>query len=82
VTDEFTPADRQKYVFEAVLSVLKGDFQFDDKDQARRFFLTLRQKFITWNSTVFQSADFKRVEKEWQDMLTKMNKAGVHAKSL
>lgn len=70
-TDEFTPAERQKYIFEAVLLVLKSDFQFNDKDQARKFFLTLRQKFITWNSTVFQGADFKRVEKEWQDMLTK-----------
>ena len=53
---------RQKYVFAKVIGVLKANFKFDDKDQARRFFQELQLTFIDWNYIVFGSDKFKHQE--------------------
>ena len=60
--DAACSAERQKYVFERVLEVLKDEFKFDNKDQARRFFLELRQLFSDWNYSPYQSDKFKQCE--------------------
>lgn len=60
--DVATPLDRQRYVFNKVLEILRADFAFPDKDRARRFFLELTQEFKNWNPTEFQSPEFKQVE--------------------
>ena len=60
--DAACSAERQKYVFERVLEVLKDEFKFDNKDQARRFFLELRQFFSDWNYSPYQSDKFKQCE--------------------
>jgi V/A-type H+/Na+-transporting ATPase subunit A len=62
--DEATSAERQKHVFGLVDEILRHEFDFDDKDKARRFFQELRQKFITWNSSEFQSQEFNAIEGE------------------
>ncbi|MBR2963420.1 MAG: V-type ATP synthase subunit A [Lentisphaeria bacterium] len=53
---------RQKYVFAKVIGVLKADFKFDDKDQARRFFQELQLTFIDWNYIAFGSDKFEHQE--------------------
>ena len=60
--DAATSADRQQYVFKHVVDVLKNEFKFDDKDQARRFFLELRQLFTDWNYSPYNSDKFKKGE--------------------
>ena len=60
--DAATSADRQQYVFKRVVDVLKDEFKFDDKDQARRFFLELRQLFTDWNYSPYNSDKFKKGE--------------------
>lgn len=60
--DAATSADRQQYVFRRVVEVLKDEFKFDDKDQARRFFLELRQLFTDWNYSPYNSDKFKKGE--------------------
>ena len=60
--DAATSAERQQYVFERVVGVLKDEFKFDDKDQARRFFLELRQLFTDWNYSPYNSDKFKKGE--------------------
>ena len=60
--DAATSADRQQYVFKQVVEVLKDEFKFDDKDQARRFFLELRQLFTDWNYSPYNSDKFKKGE--------------------
>jgi V/A-type H+-transporting ATPase subunit A len=67
--DECSTAERQKYVFDLVDEILRREMDFDSKDLARRFFQELRQKFINWNSSEFQSEDFKRVENELRDQI-------------
>jgi V/A-type H+-transporting ATPase subunit A len=60
--DGATDADRQKYVFNKVISVLSADFGFKDKDLARRYFLELRQNFLDWNFSETGSDEFKQLE--------------------
>ena len=63
-TDEATPADRQKHVYKLMTEIIDQEFQFEDKDAARRFFQQLRQSFVNWNSAAFLSEDFKGKEKD------------------
>ena len=53
---------RQQYCFAKVIGVLKANFKFDDKDQARRFFQELQLTFIDWNYIAFNSDKFKHQE--------------------
>ena len=53
---------RQQYCFAKVIGVLKSEFKFDDKDQARRFFQELQLTFIDWNYIAFGSDKFKSQE--------------------
>lgn len=63
--DEATSKERQKYVFEFIDGkILTVDFDFKDKDQALKFFQTLRQLFRGWNSADWGSGEFISIEKE------------------
>ena len=53
---------RQQYCFAKVIGVLKAEFKFDDKDQARRFFQELQLTFIDWNYIAYGSDKFKHQE--------------------
>ena len=63
-TDEATAADRQKHVYRLITEIIDREFQFENKDAARRFFQQLRQSFVNWNSAAFESEDFKRGEQD------------------
>lgn len=67
--DSSCGAERQGYVFDKLLSVINHDFSFQDKDQARTFFLNLRQLFVDWNYQPWQSDDFKAQEAKIDAML-------------
>ena len=60
--DGTTDYDRQRYMFDRVLEVLKCEFDFTDKDEARSFILNLRQMYIDCNYLEFKSADFNAQE--------------------
>ena len=60
--DASTNADRQRYVFDKVCSVLGSAFPFEDKEEARRWFLELRQLFIDWNYIARSDAEFEQQE--------------------
>lgn len=55
---------RQRYVTDKLLCVLGSDYSADGKDEARAFFNRMRQKFIDWNYTEFESDAFKQAESE------------------
>ena len=61
--DAPTTEVRQKYVFHLIYEILETEFSFDSKDAARKFFQSLRQKFIEWNSIEWLAEDFKQKEK-------------------
>ena len=61
--DAAVSVERQKYTFAKVVEVLGSDFELADKDTARNFFNQLRQKFIDWNYSLWESDKFKENEK-------------------
>lgn len=60
--DGATSAERQRYTFDKVISVVDGKFIFTDKEKTRRYFLELRQLFINWNYASQESDEFKELE--------------------
>ncbi|MFH1519834.1 MAG: V-type ATP synthase subunit A [Candidatus Omnitrophota bacterium] len=67
--DAATSLERQKYVFGKVSLALKQEFDFDQKEMARKAFYELRQLFIDWNYKEFKSSEFKKQEKIINDYL-------------
>ncbi len=62
--DEFTPRDRQIYIFGFIQQILLGQFSFVSKEDALGFFQKLRQLFRGWNSASWQTDEFKTIEEE------------------
>ncbi|MFH0840308.1 MAG: V-type ATP synthase subunit A [Candidatus Omnitrophota bacterium] len=67
--DEATSADRQKYIFDFIYGILTAEFEFEDKEEALKFFQKLRQEFRGWNSSAWDSAAFKKTEKDITSLL-------------
>ena len=55
---------RQRYVVDKLVCILGSDYALDSKDDARRFFNQMRQLFIDWNYTEFESDNFRKYEGE------------------
>ena len=60
--------ERQRYVTDKLVYILGSEFSLSDKDDARTFFNRLRQKFIDWNYTEFNSEAFTKAEAEIDTM--------------
>ena len=56
--------ERQRYVTDKLIRLLGSEYALDDKDTARSFFNRMRQKFIDWNYTEFESEIFQKTEAE------------------
>ena len=68
--------ERQRYMFDLVLSVLREEgFDFTDKDGARRYFLELRQLFMDMNYLPFKSAEFEAQLRQITDKIAEGKKA-------
>ena len=64
LTDANCTRERQRYVTDKLVFVLGSDYALDSKDEARSFFNRMRQKFIDWNYTEFESEKFAKAEAE------------------
>ena len=62
--DQAASIERQQYVFAHILRILGSNFTFKDKEEARTWFNGLRQKFIDYNYSPWESAEFKSIEAE------------------
>ena len=60
--DGATPKERQAHVFAFVVEIIETRFSFLDKAQALHLFQNLRQLFVDWNSTPWQSEEFEATE--------------------
>jgi V/A-type H+-transporting ATPase subunit A len=69
-TDEATTSERQRHVYSLIAEIIDQPFDFESKDKARRFFQEMRQSFITFNSTIFDSNEFKQSEKLIRDKMS------------
>ena len=71
--DGATSADRQKRSFDLVLRVLKQEFGFTGKDDARRYFLELRQLCMDLNYLREETPEYK---KQYAAIEDKLNEPG------
>ena len=67
--DAACSTERQVYVSRVLDEILQKSFKFDNKEEARKYFYDLRQKFIDWNYTEFESDEFKNQEKVIKDLI-------------
>lgn len=68
--DEATVKERQVYIFNFIYHyVFCAEFSFDNKEAALHFFQKLRQLFKGWNSSAWNSAEFKKIEEEISSFL-------------
>ena len=78
-----TPAFDAEDDLDKLIGILGSDFTLSDKDEARSYFNQLRQKFIDWNYTEFESDDFKKIEKEIDELYnSKSGKLTAEAEAL
>ena len=54
---------RQRYLTNKLILVLGSDYSITNKDDARKFFNRMRQRFLDWNYTEFESSEFEKAEK-------------------
>ncbi|MDD5680957.1 MAG: V-type ATP synthase subunit A [Candidatus Omnitrophica bacterium] len=74
--DEATTEERQKYIFSFInRNILEAEFTAADKEKALHFFQKLRQMFRTWNSTAWESNEFRHTEEEILSLIA----GGKHA---
>ena len=67
--DAYNTMDRQVYVFTKLQEILKKEIQVKDKDEARDTFFKLTALFKNWNSSEWESDDFKAYEKQINDFI-------------
>ncbi|MDF1567975.1 MAG: V-type ATP synthase subunit A [Spirochaetaceae bacterium] len=67
--DAAVTPERQIMVFGKILRILAAELDLNDKEDARRWFYQLRQKFLDFNGAEWRSDDFNRLEKEIADLL-------------
>lgn len=64
---------RQRYVTDKLVYILGSSYALQNKDDARGFFNRMRQKFIDWNYTEFESEAFEKAESEIDELYLKGN---------
>jgi V/A-type H+-transporting ATPase subunit A len=77
--DGSTPKERQIYIFDFVVKIIRSKFVFDDKDHTLRYFQSLENAFINWNYKPWESEEFKEAEK---DLRRTLDEAREHEESL
>ena len=59
--DAATTAERQQFVFDKLLEVLKLELDFEDKDQARQTVFEVADLFRNWNFAASDSDEYKKI---------------------
>jgi len=67
--DAATSAERQRYVFDRLLTTLIGSYELKDKAEARTYFYQLRQTFLDLNGTEQESEEFAEIERKMDELL-------------
>jgi V/A-type H+-transporting ATPase subunit A len=78
--DSAVSTERQRHIFSLLFSILGAEFSLKSKDEARQYFYQLRQKFLDYNGSSWNSAGFKSLESEIISML-ESKKSGFESKA-
>ncbi|MCF7929846.1 MAG: V-type ATP synthase subunit A [Spirochaetales bacterium] len=80
--DSFDPVDasvsveRQRHIFDVIFDIISAEYDLKEKEEARNYFNQLRQKFIDYNGTEWDSTEFHEQEKDIRETFEK-RKTGV-----
>ncbi len=69
--DGATDAERQRFVFAKCLEVLRLDFGFEDKTEARRIMFEVGDLFLNWNYAPWDSEEFKQILADIDDCIAR-----------
>jgi V/A-type H+-transporting ATPase subunit A len=84
--DSFDPVDaavsieRQQYVYNLIFEVLSAIFDLNTKEDARKYFNQLRQKFRDWNGKEWDSDEFKAQEQDIRNLIAE-KKRGIEERA-
>jgi V/A-type H+-transporting ATPase subunit A len=62
--DSAVSPERQNHIFTIILKILASKFSFGDKNEARTWFNRLRQRFLDYNGSEWESERFNSLQKE------------------
>ncbi len=65
--DAVCPPERQQIEFDRLYDALMTTYALNDKKEIRGFFNQLRQEFLDWHATYFETPEFKAQEKKITD---------------
>ena len=68
--DAAVTPERQIYTFNLLYQILTSDYDLNDKKEIRNFFNKLRQEFLDWNNTEWNSIQFKIHENNLKELYT------------
>ena len=76
MVDMATSEERQKKVFSMIKEIIDAALDINNKDDARTFFNRIRQLFLDYNSSEWNSNDFSENERLISELFFKYRKAG------
>jgi V/A-type H+-transporting ATPase subunit A len=76
LVDMATSEERQKKVFSMIKEIIDAALDISNKDDARTFFNRIRQLFLDYNSSEWNSNDFSENERLISELFLKFRKAG------
>jgi len=82
--NSFDPVDcsvtpeRQAFLFKQIMDVLTAELDLDTKEEVRNWFNKLRQSFLDYNSSGWESDEFKSYDKEINNLIAD-KKVGILA---
>ncbi|MDR0600729.1 MAG: V-type ATP synthase subunit A [Treponema sp.] len=71
--DAAVSPERQEHCFAILLRILASRFSFPDKNEARTWFNRLRQKFLDYNGSEWNSDRFASLQKEIEEAVDKQS---------
>ena len=72
--DGSTSMERQQYMLNMVLDVVRSDFDFDSFEEVNPYFKRIINTFKQMNYSEFQSEHFKKFEAEVKDIINERKK--------
>ncbi|MCQ2140272.1 MAG: V-type ATP synthase subunit A [Bacteroidales bacterium] len=72
--DALCPLERQKFMFERILSICDIEFKFDNYEECRGYFKQLINVLRQMNYSEFKSADFEKYNVELSNLLSSYGK--------
>ncbi len=66
--DAADPPERQRIEFDVLYDALMQDYALEDKNEIRAFFNQLRQEFLDWHGTLFETPEFEAQKQKITDL--------------